>query len=328
MKYILSLITAVLCGVCPLFPADIEQPFRTAVRDIQKASEELGALREQIAEQRIRHAEQVVKLRDEVGLLMDELSALEQKNRNAETLLSDAEQKKRIAESEIERIEILLKQEAGDIRASLSMPEQQKFSSELETVSALTVSSSPDILKTGGSLLDLVLRRLDDNRGGSVFEGSATDRGGKVFRGHFLHAGPVDYFLSSDGALSGAAGLLTGRNRPTVVFDIPPGTLRSILNGEETEIPVDFTGGQALQMRETERSWTEHIKKGGVIMFPILGLGLICIAVALVKMLFFARISTDISPVEQEVIELVRQGNPEEAEKKIDSLGRPCATVF
>jgi len=317
-----------ICSIIPVAASELDTAFRKAAEDIKAETEKLAELRKKISTQRIEQAAKMDTLRTEVRALKKKCISLKQHNSRVRASLSDILGEKNILESEMQRLGVLLRNGGSDLRAVISPPEKQKYKQELDAVSDITKKTDADILENANTVLNLLSQRLKDNLGGCVFSGSALDSKGKVYAGNYLHAGPVDYFISSDGNVSGITGIQAGRSRPSVVYSVNPSILQKLLSGGEDEVPVDFTMGQVLQVMDMERSWTDHIAKGGVIMFPILGLGLICIAVVLLKLFFFTRITTDIQPAQQEIIELLKQGDVEEAGKRVAALGRPASAVF
>jgi biopolymer transport protein ExbB len=114
-----------------------------------------------------------------------------------------------------------------------------------------------------------------------------------------LVVGPLAFFESEDDSHVGPVVERLGSLEPNVVA-FPPSKARGA--GAEDGAPVDFgtmtantirtgqgrlpldaTLGKAQQMAETRETLMDHISKGGVVMYPILGLGAFAILVALVK---------------------------------------------
>jgi biopolymer transport protein ExbB len=56
------------------------------------------------------------------------------------------------------------------------------------------------------------------------------------------------------------------------------------------QLPFDSTMGNALKIKQVEETWWEHINKGGVVIWPLLALGLAAALVALIKWMQLARL--------------------------------------
>ena len=102
----------------------------------------------------------------------------------------------------------------------------------------------------------------------------AKDTTGKQIKGHVVRCGPVAYFFSQD-----------GRGQ---LYDSPDGGLATIhrLQPTSSQSPfiLDVTGKHP-ELFTQQSGLLNHLRQGGVIMIPILLLGVVCIIVVLYKLL-------------------------------------------
>lgn len=207
---------------------------------------------------------------------------------------------------------------------------RQRYSQELEAIDdAIDVQSENSETAAVDPLLKFLRRFTAENTQGSVFSGRAADRTGTVLDGRFVTAGPVTFFTSNQP--QGPSGM-TGTGRmselPEIiqVFDNAPVT--ELAQGKTVEIPIDFTLGGAARIEQLEGGLTEHIEKGGIIMIPILGLGVLCVLASLWKILGFAGLKTGRETEISRIASLLRDENIAEAEKAANALGRPVGAVI
>ena len=79
------------------------------------------------------------------------------------------------------------------------------------------------------------------------------------------------------------------------------------------ELPLDSTMGNALKIKQVEETWWEHVNKGGVVIWPLLALGLAAALVALVKWVQLANLRR-IQPSDlQSILDHVNDNDPASA---------------
>ena len=116
----------------------------------------------------------------------------------------------------------------------------------------------------------------------------AKDATGKQINGHVVRHGPVAYFFSQD-----------GRGQ---LYDNTDGGLPSVHQllptSSQSPLPLDVTGKHP-ELFTQPSGLLNHLRQGGVIMIPILLLGVVCIIVVLIKLLELVR-----HPLSQDLLKL------------------------
>lgn len=159
-------------------------------------------------------------------------------------------------------------------------------------------------------------------------EGTALDANGVAQTGTFVEAGPVSWFASEDGGL---AGLVT--ESATLQPEIVAGTasakeVRQLAEGSASKLRFDPTLGTALALGEADDSLIDHIRQGGIWIFPILALALIATLAALGKWIQLLRIRDFKPSTVREVLAAVNEGKAEAAKKTLESVRHPVRALL
>jgi len=135
-------------------------------------------------------------------------------------------------------------------------------------------------------------------------------------------AGPFALFASAKSDDSGLAQLQLGSAEPTVTALGPDKAARigELANASEGLFPVDPTMGNALKIAATEDSLVDHMKKGGPVMVPIVGLGLAAVMIALLKWLQLSRIRLATPADLKLILAHLNAGHPEKASAHVASF--------
>ncbi len=179
--------------------------------------------------------------------------------------------------------------------------------------------------------IDLVERsiaRLAQTGGPEIIPGKALDPEGQLREGTFVQAGPVGWFLSSDQSLGG----LVDSTRE-LVPEVLPGTaapreIAKLIAGESGAPTFDPTLGTAIALEEVEESLLDHVKKGGVWIYPILFLALVALIAAVIKWIAILRIRDLRSATLQQVIDAVNAKEAEKAREAVARLAHPAAKIL
>lgn len=182
-------------------------------------------------------------------------------------------------------------------------------------------------------LLTQSLERIDGLIGGKAYDGGALSQSGSLEPGRFVQIGPLLYF---SGATEETTGWVTETKalQPKVQPLSPEqaALISEVAKGGEGTLPIDATLGDAVAMAETQESLGEHLKRGGVWVYPIIGFALIATLAALFKMFQVFTIRQPQPMVVHDLVKLIRDGKKDEAlqlarEQPSPSRGMFCAAV-
>ena len=283
-----TLAISLLCSVALGQAQTFEEAAASAKSDLDKALAELSALEKKIADEKIPLARELNTLESEViakrrehadakrlqdrksvdlgKLKAGEKGFTDQNDYLRKTLLEEYIRRfeTRVHASEKEQYQSVIK-EARETNHNPASPAESVFTKQLTVVQA-------------------ALDRLDNLLGGHVYDGSALNTDGIAGRGVFAMIGPLVVFAGNDGR-AGLAEQLRGSTDATLI-DIGPehqAGIAAVVGSGSGQLPLDSTMGNALKIRQVEETWWEHINKGGVVIWPLLALGLAASLVALVK---------------------------------------------
>jgi len=145
------------------------------------------------------------------------------------------------------------------------------------------------------NLLEQSMTRLEELAGGTHFAGRAAGEDGIVKPGQYIYLGPIALFASDDGTLAGLADQRLGSVEPAVdAFDSPlmaPMVIEAVRN-KGGVIPFDASLGNARKIEQTQETLEEHIRKGGAVMYPLLGSAALAALVGLIKWLCLMAVRT------------------------------------
>jgi biopolymer transport protein ExbB len=91
--------------------------------------------------------------------------------------------------------------------------------------------------------------------------------------------------------------------------------IKKYFTGNSGSVYADISGGGALVQLSHSQSLTEKIKKGGFLIWPILGIGLIAILIGIERAFFISRVHGNADTVMGRVNELAEKGKWEECSK-------------
>lgn len=276
--------------------------FRKAVSQTQqkldRAVEELDELRERIADEKLPLTRQLRELENELiakrEAFQDTSRVLDNRTLDLTNLRSEIKSR----EDEANYLSNLLGEYVRNFETRLHIAELQRYEDVLEQAKLAPDNnnlSEKQVFEAQTALVSASIERLRDAIGGALFEGEAVDPDGIVKVGRFVLVGPYALFRSSDGEAVGTAEQRLGSLEPTVIPFEEPGDREAAANlaqaGEGT-LPLDPTLGNAHKIEQTEDTLVEHVKKGGPVMVPILGLAALSLLIALYKLVALSLVRT------------------------------------
>ncbi|MEM9161366.1 MAG: MotA/TolQ/ExbB proton channel family protein, partial [Verrucomicrobiota bacterium] len=176
--------------------------------------------------------------------------------------------------------------------------------------------------------VEMGMGRLESIIGGQVFEGEAVVSSGKLEKGSFVLFGPTSYFSSSD---SGMGGLnLASKSGEASAIEIEGGSepIAGVAANQEGLLPIDSTLGKALAIASTDETLVEHILKGGVWVFPILGFAFVSLLVSFYKLFELMGHKSLAGGSLSAVVKKIRSGDIEGARHEANQLSGPAGEMI
>ena len=313
--------------------AELTTAMEKTMVDIERDTKALNALRSEIDTQRKPLAAELETLQKSVAerrakvesmrtarqqsekaqsILLSEVAGLEEECRFIQTLFAEygraMDTRANVAES------AWLKKQGEDRGESLSAGED--FQGLAKHIAALSEVSK-----------DWRNRRMGGNR----FAGSALDAAGIERPGYFASYGTMAYFTSEDHSLSGMAITQFGSSMPSVFnrFDsLVIDSVAQMIDGAETVVPLDVTAGDAIKIEEAKDSFSDHIKKGGFVIWPLLAVGLVSAVLAVWKLIALSRVKVRADDQIAAILEKVQANDIPGAEALVKQLPSPLSDLL
>ena len=295
---------------------------------------ELAALRDAIAAEKVPLGRQLSELEDELLEVRREYQKTTRQLDNRTLDLSNLRSEIQSRREEKMYISNLLSEYIRNFETRLHIAETRRYAEALEAAKLAPENgnlSETEVYQTQSGLVATSLERLHDALGGTRFEGSAVDPTGLVKPGVFVLIGPAALFRSDDGQTVGTAEQRLGSLEPTVLsFDSEAlaAAATELLSTGEGRFPLDPTLGNAHKIEATKETLSEHVGKGGVVMYPLLGLFATAMLVALFKWIELARLRQPSQKRVRALLEAVAEHDQEQARTEAAAIGGPTGVML
>ena len=315
----------ILLSVGLLHAQNLEQLQDSFKSDLESALTVLSAAQKKIADEKVPLSKKINELEARVIEKRQELSRLERSSDNQLVELNALKTQTKGLNEEKAYLNGLISEYAQLFETRIHITEVDTYQSAVRALQS--ASKNPDLspeefADAQVALLDASIDRLESLIGGKKFTSDALAPSGVLENGEVILMGPFAVFASSDTASAGLAQLQLGSPKPTVV-DLGAertAVIRQLSDAGKGEFPVDPTMGNALKIAATQDNLIEHMKKGGPVMLPIVGLGLAAVLIALMKWLQLSSIKLATPADLQLILSQIRTDNAPKALKHIDTM--------
>lgn len=326
----LKLFTILIC--VSLYWTSLPLSAQGSQHDLDETIARLSQVRSKIEAERIPLAKELSRLEKQVT---DKRSQADQNIR----LTANQEVDLRSLEELIQR----LKDEHNSLSASLSdyirtfesrihASERQLYRDPLQSAKAIENDRTLPMAKKLRSQLDatdIAFQRLDNSIQGHSFSGKAIMPEGEYEEGTFVTLGPISYFLGINGQIGLPAADIASLD--PIVLSISSRLqegISGLVSTKQGMVPIDATLGDAFKIESTRETQLEEIKKGGLVMYPILGLATFAFIVAIFK---WFEISSVKQAREQDlriILQYLKSGEKEKAIALAKSVKGPSGELL
>jgi biopolymer transport protein ExbB len=180
-------------------------------------------------------------------------------------------------------------------------------------------------------IAEFLLERTRRELGGYSASGSCLMEGSsQVLKGTFAFVGPETYFLADQGSVVGTVRPRAGSAYP-VGYPLKAwtaGDASSFFQGRPAMVMADASSGKALRLKETTGTILEHINKGGLVAYAIIGVGLLSLIMIAQKIGDLMQLSVDTPEAVRAFLVNVSQGASAKADQAVKSLLPPTRELF
>ncbi len=313
MKTIITLL-AILAFATSSQASELQSVSRKATQNYQTVQKNAEQTRHSIAEQKKELLGESAALKESIAEKKTKFNALRKKY---EMLLGEEKMlKEELAEQahELKTIDGAIRtsaKQAGDFfRESLTSPEYPDRRPMLESI------LKPNIFPGMASIKNLLQLYLDEmHAGGEIkhINNTFITEDGHRTNGETIRVGTfTTVFRNPDGKLGFLRPDSDGKELKAVAGK--PGwllskTINDFFDGKSNLFPVDISNGAALQrLAQTQKSFSEWLSAGGLLVWPILLVGLIAGLLIVERFIALSRIRANSSKNMSHIIEMVSQG--------------------
>jgi len=304
----------------------------SAEADLKDAVERLNALRDEIKNEKIPLAKDLRDLEGELRVKRKEAERIRRIQDNATVDLNALEKRVEARQQEIDYLGNLLSEYKGSFESRVDISEMPQYEGMLKELSNLI--SNPDIEKKDklGDLMDLVeiaLGRVDDQIGGMQYPGAAIGAEGVSYDGTFIAMGPQYFFAGEAGKATGLSQHVDSMEPKIFSFTEEQNQMvQEVAKTQEGMLPFDVTLGSAIAIAETKETIPEHIKKGGIWIYPILLMAGLSLLVALFKLFEIYTVKMPAPGSLHEILRLLEENKDEEALAFAKTVQGPAGSML
>ncbi|MBW1784390.1 MAG: DUF3450 family protein [Deltaproteobacteria bacterium] len=220
-------------------------------------------------------------------------------------------------------------------RNFLALAERSPYSAErpdrLNTLRSFVDPHRVFRLKDLKALLDFSIEDMKASREKVAYTGMMVDRSGNETQGEIIRLGHLPAMYRTKDAvgylsLSPASGRLIMSPCPSYWVRR---NLQHYFEGKTEDVYTDISGGAAIQQLTHRVTLMDQLKSGGVLVFPILLVGLVALVLTIERLIFLGKVRHNTDELMTRVTELVGDGNVEGAmEATAPHRKRPTGRVL
>lgn len=158
-------------------------------------------------------------------------------------------------------------------------------------------------------------RYIDESSSIIRYRGEFIDAKGHMAEGDILCIGGISAVYSSEKGAGYLKPVSSGHKLAAIAGDIGYGIRSSIeafIDGDADHLPLDISGGVVFLELTQRKSFGEWVKAGGIVVWPIFGIGLVALVFALERLYFFLRMRTDSDKIMEEITAMVENDQIDE----------------
>lgn len=285
--------------------------------DLDSALQRLSSSRDLIRKESVPLSQKINRYKASTRQLRAELKRARQARDTRSLGLEALEGQVKAIQDENDYLSGLLGQYFQELQAQMTAVEQQVHEDLLlatRDVLDSPESSPKDKYRSQIDIVKASIARLNARVGGVVYPGKAVAGNGEVQTGSFVEIGPISVFSNQ----AGSEGGIIEAHHVAVPNATPlsasfASTVSSLAASEKGDLSIDVTMGAALAIEGAKESVGEHVLKGGIWVWPIVGFAVLASLLAVYKL--FAIYSIKQPNVAQlgVILRQVRDGKKEEA---------------
>ncbi len=333
MKKALSTIYLFLALSVSLLGQDFQGAASSAQRDLSDANDRLDQARKKIADGRIPLSNERSELMGRVMSLRREMEQASRLRDNKSVDLQGLEQEIKKREDEVSYLKSLMGDYIQRFETQIHISEVQIYKDVINSAKSIsdeTSLSEEDKLLRQVSVVNTSLDRINLLAGGHIFEGKALSTERVLEEGTFTLVGPIALFSGKNSLSAGEIVLKTDSPEPSVyaINEEAAAAIRLVSENRTGFIPVDPTLGSARLVEQTKESFLEHVQKGGVVIYFILGLAGLALIIALIKWIEISGVRRARPEDLHDILNLLRSNEKQKALDRAKKIKGPVGLLL
>ncbi len=292
-------------------------------KDLKTAQTKLTEQREKTAEEKVKISTELTEMQQELLLKRRQADISRRSTSDNEASLRELKNREFSSSSEVSKLSEMLR--TYGIQHHTKLLPGEKVDSRLDSAFAQETDQNASLLKRL-TMLDAGLDRIERQLGGAIVEGNATATDGKVVEGKIAVFGPLMWFSSTDQVVAGSYHV--NKNKVAHLNTKDAEAAKQVVAGQEAILDVDITGGKAMALASIDHSLVALIQKGGAWVYPIMGLALLALICAVIKMIQLIGIKQPRKGWADQVAELYLAGDVEAAVELAGEVKHPVAVIM
>lgn len=290
---------------------------------------DLSAALSELDEQRKDESIERVKLGQGFAAVESELLVLRRQRQLARLstdgrreLLSNLKREKREFEQDSQYLKGIFNDFSVQLKAQL-MPGQKAVYEEVLDDTVRLESSLLD----RSNVFDLAMDRLESAIGGEINSGNAVASSGMVLHGKVCNIGPASWFISDDGSSAGVLTLGKGAKYARL-FPENANSVSQLFEAGRANLELDVTGGKARAIEKIQGDPSKLFKKGGVWLWPILGIALVSAVCGIIKFTQLLQIKEPSQLWVSDILAAVSNGDIEKSREISSAVNHPAGSLI
>lgn len=170
--------------------------------------------------------------------------------------------------------------------------------------------------------------RIEHLLGGKIYPGEALDFEDKFVSGQFIQAGPLLYFAGQNNDQTGWVEEMKSLQPRLIAIEGQTKHLIRLAQKGEGLIPVDSSLGSAIRLKKVDETLGQHLSKGGIWVYPIIGFALIATLIAIYKAVQIFTIREPRLNVVHDIIKSIREEDHQKALQLAEEQPYPASGML
>lgn len=335
MNKVLLFVAGLLVSAAALHSQSFDRASRSAQTDLDNALQRYAELQERIRAERVPLDRELNELRSELQQARRESDRVRRIQDNSAVDLNAMRNRVERRIEQLDFVANLVTDYSQRFERDIDLSEQQIYTAAIERLQRVMeeVHDDDELQRSRrlvGQLFILQegIGRFSRLLGGDTFEGRAIVGGGQVEEGTFINFGPTTFFASSESGIAGLS-LRTGLIPTAVPISAEADrAIREVAVNGTGILPIDPTLGSAFAIASQKLTLWEHIRQGGIWIWPILTFAFLAFATSMFKLYEIYSVKMPRTGALHDILAALNAGRRDEALELAKSVQGPAREML